>query len=52
MLTTLRLLMTLASGCNVSTQGQGKFRNKTLDRLSGKVGWFGQRTKVDLDFRF
>ena len=52
MLTTLRLLMTLVSGCNVSTQGQEKFRNKTLDRLSGKVGWFGQRTKVDLGLRF
>jgi hypothetical protein len=44
--------MTLVSGCNVSTQGQGKFRNETLAGLSVKVGWFGQRTKVDLGLRF
>ena len=45
-------LMKLVSGCNVSTQGQGKFSNETLDWLSGKVGCFGQRTKVDLGLRF
>jgi hypothetical protein len=44
--------MTLVGGCNVSTQGQGEFRNETLDGLSVKVGWFGQRTKVDLGLRF
>ena len=44
--------MLLVSGFNISTQVQGKFRNETLDGLSGKVGWFGQSTKVDLDLRF
>ena len=45
-------LTILVTGCNLTTQGQGRFGNERLDGVSGKIGWFGQRTKVDLGLRF
>ncbi len=43
--------MTLVAGCKMNTYGYGKIGNDALGGLSGKVDWFGKRTKIGLGLK-